>query len=307
MTTNHILLISCAFVAVVFALAFLAVKSVITRNQKISRRVIGAAGTAEATLSPNLSRKPNEMLEALSSNVTLPDSDEISRIRFQLAQAGFFGASDAQKFYAIRLVSLMLPQFVLLFSWPVLLSSLGLQNALLVSAIAIFIGLMAPVYGLRWRIGKRRDQCRDGFPDMIDLLVASIEAGLSLDMAFSRIAADIGSRYPVLKVNLNIMNLELRAGKGRHEAMMNFAERIDLDDAKALCVMLKQSEEMGSSMGRSLRTFSEDMREKRMLLAEEKAMALSAKMTVPLILFIFPTLMVMLMVPAAIRLMDALG
>lgn len=307
MSTDLILIISCTFVVSVFIVAFLALKTVIERNRRIARRVAGVDGGGEAVQRPNLAKKPKEMLDTLSSNVSLPDSDEITRIRFQLAQAGFFGSRDAQKFYAIRLISLLVPQFFLLLFWQVLLSKVGLSNALIIASAAIIIGLMAPVYALRGRIARRRDQCRDGFPDMIDLLVASIEAGLSLDMAFSRIAADIGSRYPVLKVNLDIMNLELRAGKGRHEAMMNFAQRIDLEDAKALCVMLKQSEDMGSSMGRALRTFSEDMREKRMLLAEEKAMALSAKMTVPLILFIFPTLMVMLMVPAAIRLMDALG
>ena len=88
---------------------------------------------------------------------------------------------------------------------------------------------------------------------------------------------------------------------------VNFAERIDLDEAKALAIMLKQAEDMGSSIGAALRTFSEDMRAKRMLKAEEKAMALSAKLTVPLILFIFPTIMVLLLVPAAIRLMESLG
>jgi len=88
---------------------------------------------------------------------------------------------------------------------------------------------------------------------------------------------------------------------------MNFAERINLDEAKALAVMLKQAEDMGSSMGLALRTFSEDMRSKRMLKAEEKAMALSAKLTVPLILFIFPTLMVMLLLPAGLRIAQGLA
>ena len=103
------------------------------------------------------------------------------------------------------------------------------------------------------------------------------------------------------------MNLELRAGRERHQAMMNFAERIGLEEAKALSVMLRQAEEMGSSIGVALRTFSDDMRTKRMLLAEEKAMALSAKLTVPLIVFIFPTLMIMLLLPAGIRLAETLG
>jgi tight adherence protein C len=92
------------------------------------------------------------------------------------------------------------------------------------------------------------------------------------------------------------------AGRERHIAFKNFGDRLGLDEAKALNIMLKQSEEMGSSLGASLRTFSDEMRNKRMMRAEEKAMALPAKLTIPLILFIFPTIMTMLFLPAAARL-----
>ena len=96
------------------------------------------------------------------------------------------------------------------------------------------------------------------------------------------------------------------AGRKRHDAFKNFADRLGLEEAKSLTIMLKQSEEMGSSLGFALRTFSEEMRIRRMLKAEEKAMALPAKMTVPLILFIFPTIMTMLMLPAIARLSQSM-
>jgi len=167
-------------------------------------------------------------------------------------------------------------------------------------------GLFAPEQVLRFKAGKRTDQCRKGFPDMMDLMTACVEAGLGMDAALIRVGHELGGRYPALKQNLDIMNLELRAGRDRNEAMLNFANRINLDEAKALAVMLKQAEDMGSSVGQALRTFSEDMRHKRMMKAEEKAAALSAKLTVPLILFIFPTIMLMLMLPAGIRIMEGL-
>lgn len=138
---------------------------------------------------------------------------------------------------------------------------------------------------------------------MMDLLVACLESGLGLDAALLRVSEEIKGRHPVLHTNLEIMNLEIRTGRLRHDAMMNFANRINLDAAKALTLMLKQAEDMGSSIGKALRVFSEDMRAKRMLIAEEKAMALSAKLTVPLILFIFPTIMAILLVPASLRIM----
>ena len=168
-------------------------------------------------------------------------------------------------------------------------------------------GLLAPNFFIRAKINKRTDACRRGFPDMMDLMVACVEAGLGLDSTLVRVNHELGGRYPALKVNLDIMNLELRAGRNRHESMMSFADRINLDEAKALAVMLKQAEEMGSSIGHALRTFSDDMRHKRMMRAEEKAMALSAKLTVPLILFIFPTIMTMLLLPAGLRIANGLN
>lgn len=303
------LALSIIFVVLAFVLGFLAIRSVLTQNRRIERRLATSGGAASSSglSGGQMKESTGHLLDRFGSHLTLPDASEISRIRHQLAQAGFYDQSAIKRFYALRIASLFMPQFVILLSWRSLTTLLGLNMALIVASVVIFLGLMLPIYVLRWRVGRRRMQCKDGFPDVIDLLVASIEAGLSIDMALSRITTEIGSRYPVLKDNMDIMNMELRAGRLRHEAMMGFAERIDLEEAKALCVMLKQSEDMGSSMGKALRTFSEDMREKRMLLAEEKAMALSAKMTVPLILFIFPTLMVMLLVPAAIRLMEAMS
>ena len=171
---------------------------------------------------------------------------------------------------------------------------------------SIIFSLYAPVLVLRWRTGKRRDECRNGFPDMMDLLIACIEAGLGMDAALVRVGHEIGGRYPTLRINLDIMNMELRAGGERNAAMINFAKRVDLEEARSLAVMLKQAEEMGSSVGQTLRTFADEMRMKRMMKAEEKAMALSAKLTVPLILFIFPTIICMVMLPAAIRISKGL-
>jgi tight adherence protein C len=101
--------------------------------------------------------------------------------------------------------------------------------------------------------------------------------------------------------------LELRAGRARKDAWTALAERLGIDDARALATMLRQAEEMGTSLGETLSVFSQDMRQKRMLRAEEKALALSAKLTVPLILFIFPCLLGALMLPAAVRLMHVFG
>lgn len=303
------ILVSVAFLAVSMGLIVIAVRGALEHGRKMERRLAGGAMLEEdgpVGINSGRKRKKN-LLTKLGNHLTLPDAKEITRLRFILSQAGYYDESAVKTFLAARVVSLFIPQLLVLIFWGVLSAKLGMFWTLLLAVVMMIIGLMGPNWVVRWRIARRTDSCRSGFPDMMDLMVACVEAGLGLDAALIRVAHELGGRYPTLKLNLEIMNLELRAGRNRHEAMINFSDRVNLEEAKALSVMLKQAEEMGSSVGKALRTFSEDMRHKRMMRAEEKAMALSAKLTVPLILFIFPTIMVMLLLPAGIRLVDGMG
>jgi len=303
-----IILISLVFLAISFILIFYAVKTAFSSNKRIEERLSTTHGPSAQPASQQSSHQQDaSLLEVMGDHLTLPGPDEIKRIRFQLAQAGFYEAGAAKIFIAARLLSLLVPQFLLIASWGNLSNNLSSLHLLFLAILLAVLGLFGPTWFLSWRQGQRTQQARNGFPDMMDLLVASVEAGLGLDAALMRVTNELGSRYPVLKVNLDLMNLELRAGRERHGAMLNFADRLNLEEAKALAVILRQSEEMGSSLGAALRTFSEDMRYKRMMKAEEKAMALSAKLTVPLIVFIFPAIMVMLMLPAGIRLAAGLS
>jgi tight adherence protein C len=121
------------------------------------------------------------------------------------------------------------------------------------------------------------------------------------------VTEELERRYPNLTVHLRFLVLELRAGRARKDAWTGFADRLGIDDARQMATMLRQAEDMGTSLGETLSVFSADMRSKRMLRAEEKALGLSAKLTVPLILFIFPSLLGALMLPAAARLMHVFG
>ena len=164
-------------------------------------------------------------------------------------------------------------------------------------------GLLGPDQILKSRKRQRELEYSDGFPDLLDLLVASVEAGLSLDAAVNRVTEELDRRYPNLAIHLRMLVLELRAGRARKDAWASLADRLGIDDARSLATMLRQAEEMGTSLGETLSIFSQDMRAKRMLRAEAKALALPAKLTVPLILFIFPCLLGALMLPAAVRVM----
>ena len=297
------------FLGIALWLAFVSAYGAMRAERRVARRLAGGGGvdlSAEVTTG-QARRARRNLLTQLGNHLTLPDAEEISRLRFLLAQAGYYDPDAVKTFLAARFVSLLVPPAVVLLFWGPLHASLGPKNVIYLAVFVTVLGLLAPGMFVNFRKSRRTDQCRRGFPDMMDLLVACIEAGLAMDAALIRVSHEIGRRYPVLKTNLEIMNLELRAGRERNQAQMNFAERIELDEAKALAVMLKQAEDMGSSVGAALRTFSDDMRHKRMMRAEEKALALAAKLTVPLILFIFPTIVVMLLLPAGIRIAQGLA
>lgn len=232
--------------------------------------------------------------------------EQLSQIRFKLLQAGYPGKQAVSRYFAARLLCVIIPQIVLLFvipplrgmhEWAPVMTSLGL---------AVF-GLGLPERFLNMRIDSRRQAASDGFPDMMDLMVACVEAGLSLDAAVLRVGSELDGRHDVLAEQLSMISLELRAGRPSKVAWRNFADRIDLEEAGSLATMLRQAEEMGTSLGHTLRIFSKDMRQRRMLIAEEKAMALPAKMTVPLIVFVFPVLLGVLILPAAFRFGDIFG
>jgi tight adherence protein C len=235
------------------------------------------------------------------------DPAKLSALRTQLMQAGFYSREAPAIYLGCRAVALLVATLAVILLLPMMVGGKGGMMGIFVAAVFAIAAILGPDRFLRQRRATREQEYRDGFPDLLDLLVASVEAGLSLDAAVSRVTEELVRRYPNLVVHLRFLVLELRAGKARKDAWTAFAERLGIDDARQLAIMLRQAEEMGTSLGETLTVFSQDMRAKRMLRAEEKALALSAKLTLPLILFIFPCLLAALMLPAAARLITVFG
>ncbi len=169
------------------------------------------------------------------------------------------------------------------------------------------VGYLTPSFYVKRRIGRRTTQHRQGFPDFMDLMVVCSEAGLSMEAAIDRIARELVEGYPSLAENLYMASLEMRAGKAFPEALERMGERLNIQEAGMLATLLQQSAELGTSLSQSLRVYSDEMRNKRMSRAEEKAYALPAKLVVPLTIFVFPVLIVTLMLPAIIRVMGSFG
>ena len=243
----------------------------------------------------------------LGQQAAVRDPAQLSVLRNRLMQAGFYNREAPTIYLGVRAAALAVATLGVVVLLPLIAGGMGGMGGIALAGAMAGVAILGPDRVLKMRRTTREREYSDGFPDLLDLLVASVEAGLSLDASVTRVTEELARRYPNLTVHLRFLVLELRAGKSRKDAWSAFADRLGIDDARQLATMLRQAEEMGTSLGDTLTVFSQDMRAKRMLRAEEKALALSAKLTVPLILFIFPCLLGSLMLPAAARLMQVFG
>jgi tight adherence protein C len=135
----------------------------------------------------------------------------------------------------------------------------------------------------------------------MDLLVVCADSGLSMEASLERVGRELGDSYPSLTANIHVTNLEIRAGRALKDALERFADRLALDEARAFATLINQSIDLGSSITDALRVYSDDMRHKRLSTAEEKAYALPAKLSVPMMVCIFPVLFVVILLPVFIR------
>ncbi|WP_411967377.1 type II secretion system F family protein [Mesorhizobium sp. CA6] len=171
-------------------------------------------------------------------------------------------------------------------------------------AAAALVGLgclVIPSIALDRFESKQKQIYRRGFPDFMDMMITCADAGMSLEAAVERVGGELAGTHKWLGIQLSIMNLQLRAGKPLREALRELADRIGLDEARALAVLFRQSEELGTSLTDALRIYSDEMRSQRILRAEEQANALPVKMMIPLGLCIFPVVMMVVMLPLIIR------
>src|SRR4051812_29273472 len=224
---------------------------------------------------------------------------EMGSLRLRLVQAGYRRDEALTIFFGIRVAFALL-----LFS----LFSAGLVGRpnILLALGGLGVGYILPGMVLARMAKRRAHRIRLSLADALDLLVVSVEAGLGLDQALTRVGAELAFAYPELSDELRLINLELRAGKPRAEALRNLADRTGVDDLSSLVTMLIQTDKFGTSVAQSLRVYSETLRTKRRQRAEEAAAKTGVKMVFPLVLCIFPAIWVVTIGPAAIRFVTVL-
>jgi tight adherence protein C len=251
-----------------------------------------------------LRQTPKEFMRRIVDQFNLTKWVGQEQAREKLIQAGYRGNAPYVTYLFFRMVSPLVAFLATVFYVFVILQmdrppmiKLGM------GLFAAFVGMQLPYLFLKNKIAKRQLSVRRAFPDALDLLLICVESGMSIEAAFRKVSQEIGSQSIPLAEELTLTTAELSYLQDRKVAYENLARRTDLEGVKAVCMALQQSERYGTPLGQTLRVMAQENRDMRMSEAEKKAAALPPKLTVPMILFFLPVLFVVILGPAAIKVM----
>ena len=240
----------------------------------------------------------NQTIARLAAYLTPADEEAVSETRKMMIRAGYPQRDAVRTLYAAQFVlgvGLLAVGilYVLLFG-----SELSLTYTVLYAMGPGLAGYYAPKYWLQKRVAARQEEIQDGFPDSLDLLLVCVEAGQSLDQAILRMATEIEPSYPALAGEFLHVTQEMKAGKDKGDVLRAMADRCDLQDITSFVTVLIQSQSFGTSIAEALRVYAAEMRDKRVMRAEEKANVLPTKLTVGTMMFCVPPLLIILIGPS---------
>ncbi len=264
----------------------------------IRRRLGEVSGKPVRSGSDNVDRVVDTLKRI--GNAVPKSPSEMSKLQLRLVHAGFRRQDAIVLFLGIRagcalaVFAVMATPFLFRASIPLALGGAG-------------FGYLLPGIVLARMAKRRQHRVRLATPDALDLLVVSVEAGLGLDQALQRVGEELTTVHPALSEDLRLINLELRAGKPRSEALHNLAARTGVDDLTSLVAILVQTDKFGTSVAQALRVYSDVLRTKRRQRAEEAAAKTAVKMVFPLVICIFPAIWIVTLGPAAIKFVQVLG
>lgn len=245
-------------------------------------------------------RAAKKLIDYTTRHYSSTNDGQTRKLRHRLVQAGFLDPRAPAFFFIARLAMAIAFAFGGFFALPMIFPDSSTMAWLGVWLTGL-VGYFAPNLYVSRRIKTRQTEHRAGFPDFMDLLVVSADAGLSVEAALDRVGRELGDSYPSLSANIYMTILEIRAGRSMSEALEHFGDRLGLEEARSFATLLQQSEELGSSLTEALRVYSDDMRHKRMSRAEEKAYSLPSKLSVPLMICVFPVIIVVILLPVYVR------
>ena len=281
-------------------MAVIRVQGLVKRRAANIGRVDGVdqSGGARSLRHSSL-KAAQRVVEYTAKHYSDGSNEETKVLRKRMIQAGIYDTRAVAYFFLARTglaVGFAILAFLLSPAVP------GSPVFWMLIGLGGIVGYLAPSLYLDHRIKTRKAEHLSGFPDFMDLLVVCADSGLSMEASLDRVGRELSDSYPSLTANLHMANLEIRAGRTMSEALEHLGDRLGIDEARSFAVLIQQSAELGSSITEALRVYSEDMRHKRLSRAEEKAYSLPAKLTVPMMICIFPVLFVVILLPVVVRL-----
>jgi tight adherence protein C len=274
-------------------------KSVALEREQIRQRERERLARGEKVA---LRQSPKQYMQRIVESFNLTKWLGQEAMRLKLVQAGYRGQAPYVTYLFFRL---MMPLAMLVFAVFYVFVVLDLQQTAIVKVglclVAAYLGMQLPNLFLKNQIQRRQTSIKRAFPDALDMLLICIEAGMSVEAAFRKVSEEIGTQSVALAEELTLTTAELSYLQDRRMAYENLAKRTDLEGVRAVCMALQQAERYGTSLGQTLRVMAQENRDMRMSEAEKKAAGLPPKLTVPMILFFLPVLFVVILGPAAIR------
>lgn len=298
---NDIVILTAIFVSVL--LVAFTVISAVARMRAIDRNMDSAAMTPSSrdSSADEVFSDENDMIRHYYA---VQKQNNPEGLDMRLIRAGFFHTS-ARRYFNLLRFGLSMVVFILVW-WGITTFTLTVKPtmALFVAAISSGVSFILVSAMLDSLGAKKQTSYRRLFPDFMDLLIVCVDSGLSIEAAIDRVAREFLQTNPGFGQHLAIISLEVRAGRPLNEALSNFSNRVKLEEAKTLATLFKQSQELGASVVKTLRVYSSEMRQMRLIRAEEKANSLPIKMLFPLAAFLFPVNLVIVLVPIMIQILN---
>ena len=271
----------------------------------------GVVNTRLESMDPSLALVENNPVTMMAERVAEPlnrivpiSAVEAMKLQKQLLQAGYGSPDAATTFRAIQITLIIaVPTFV---ATVCFILDRPLNNFLIWGIIAAAIGFYLPRYVLRKKTVGRQRRITWALADSMDLMVVAVEAGLGLNAALNRVGEELKGLHPDMHHEIELVNLEIRVGRGREEALRNLAERTGVDDIRSFVALLIQADRYGSSIAKAVRIFAESLRTKRRQRAEQASQKAALKLLFPLTVFLFPVIILVVLGPAVLNLIDVL-
>ncbi|MEP5938628.1 MAG: type II secretion system F family protein [Erythrobacter sp.] len=305
-TSNPIIraLILIALFGVV-ALVVFSISAIASRRMRVSQGLAALGGDADSVSNETLTRQRNDgawakMVKRIeSTGLSLSDTND-SKLEQQLKAAGYESPSAARVYTLVRLLLVFVLPGLYLLNVYFKAEPPGIFTLYMTCALLAVLGLYVPNLFIRAKADRRRTEIINGFPDCLDLMLVCVEAGLGLEATLDRVGREMVTTHPRIATMLSETTLLMRAGASREDALRRMGSEASVDEIRSFATLLIQSDKLGTSLATTLRVYSAEMREARRLRAEEKAHRLPVLLSIPLVVFMLPTMIGVLILPAAV-------